>query len=225
MPAGTLYVIATPIGNLEDVTMRSLRILGEVDAVYAEDTRITKKLLVRHGITTPLRRYDEHVADHVHGVIVSLLAEGKNIALASDAGTPGIADPGARLTAYVRNELPRALIVPIPGPSALITALSVAGVSAEQFTFLGYPPHKKGRETFFKNLSLITVRPVVFYESPHRIVRAFIDLVRVYGDDGKIVVARELTKIHEELFVGSIAQAREHFLGKHQKGEFVIIVQ
>lgn len=224
MNVGILYIVATPIGNLEDVTARSLRILREVDVIYAEDTRVTKKLLVRYGIKTPLRRYDEHVANTVHHSIALLLADGKNIALASDAGTPGIADPGARLVAYVRRELPACVIVPIPGPSALVAALSVAGVSAEQFTFLGYPPHKKGRETFFKNLSLLTIRPVVFYESTHRIARAFADLARVCGGDGTVVVARELTKMHEEVCAGTIAEAREHFLGKHQKGEFVIVV-
>lgn len=224
MSAGTLYIVATPIGNLEDVTLRSLRILSEADMVYAEDTRVTKKLLMRHSIDTPLRRYDEHVANRAHSAITSLLADGKNVALASDAGTPGIADPGARLVAYVRRELPQVPVVPIPGPSALITALSVAGVSAEQFTFLGYPPHKKGRETFFKKLSYITVRPAVFYESPHRIARAFADLARVCGNGGSIVIARELTKVYEEVFAGTIAEAREHFLGKRQKGEFVIIV-
>ncbi len=222
--SNTLYIVATPIGNLEDITLRALTLLGKVHVIFAEDTRVTKTLLARYGVTTPLKRYDEHVAERTHADIVSLLKKGNDVALASDAGTPSIADPGARLVAYVRKEAPDTAIVPIPGPSALMAALSVAGVSADQFTFLGYPPHKKGRETFFKNLSLLTVRPIVFYESPHRLAKTFSSLVDMLGANHEIIVAKELTKMHEEIWRGAAAAAAAYFQGKKGQGEFVIII-
>lgn len=222
---GTLYLVATPIGNLKDITLRALETLKAADMVYAEDTRVAKKLLAHYGISTPLRRYDEH--SHARAVveIIRELKEGKILALVADAGTPVIADPGARLVAEVRHAAPDVVVIPLPGPSALTTALSAAGIPAEHFTFLGYPPHKKGRESFFKDLAALSVRPVVLYESPHRIEKTLDALARVLGADREIFIARELTKIHEELWRGNVTDARAHFGASHARGEFVIIVR
>ena len=220
----TLFIVATPIGNLEDITLRALRILKEVDLVLAEDTRVTKKLFRHYEIKKPLQRYDEHVAERMHIRITEQLREGKSIALVSDAGTPGISDPGSRLVAYVREHAPEVSIVPIPGPSALIAALSVAGVSTNEFTFLGYPPHKKGRKTFFESVRDIVVRPVVLYESPHRLQKTLAGITEAMGEDAKLVVAKELTKIHEEIWRGTAKEATNYFQKEKGKGEFVILV-
>ncbi|OGZ43178.1 MAG: 16S rRNA (cytidine(1402)-2'-O)-methyltransferase [Candidatus Ryanbacteria bacterium RIFCSPHIGHO2_02_FULL_45_17b] len=220
----TLFIIATPIGNLEDITLRALRVLKEVDLVLAEDTRVTQKLLRRYEIKKPVERYDEHIAEHIHARIAEDLRQGKSIALVSDAGTPGISDPGARLVAYVREHVPDVSLVPIPGPSALITALSVAGVSADSFTFLGYPPHKKGRKTFFQNVRDIKVRPVVVYESPHRLQKTFTGVAETIGEDTNLIVVKELTKIYEEIWHGSVKEATSYFQKEKGKGEFVVII-
>ncbi|PJE64635.1 MAG: 16S rRNA (cytidine(1402)-2'-O)-methyltransferase [Candidatus Ryanbacteria bacterium CG10_big_fil_rev_8_21_14_0_10_43_42] len=221
---GILYIVATPIGNLEDITLRALRILKEADNVYAEDTRVTKKLLAHYDIKTFVKRYDEHVADRMHNAIGQVLKEGQTIALVSDAGTPGISDPGARLVAYLHNHMPDVVVVPIPGPSALVTALSIAGVSGDQFTFLGYPPHKKGRKTFFEKIPIIETRPVVLYESPHRVERTLAALSENLGNGHHIVIARELTKMYEDIYRGTIERAQVYITGERKKGEFVIIV-
>jgi len=220
----TLFIIATPIGNLEDITFRALRVLKEVDTIYAEDTRVTQKLLRHYEIKKPVQRYDEHVAQRMHARIAEDLEQGKSIALVSDAGTPGISDPGARLVAYIREHVPEVSIVPIPGPSALVTAWSVAGVSADSFTFLGYPPHKKGRKTFFGSVRDIGIRPVVLYESPHRLQKTFAGILETMGEDATLVVAKELTKIYEEIWRGSVVDAAKYFSKEKGKGEFVIII-
>ncbi|TSA44313.1 16S rRNA (cytidine(1402)-2'-O)-methyltransferase [bacterium] len=221
--AGKLYIVATPIGNLKDITLRAIETLKEADLILAEDTREAKKLLNRFEISKPIWRYDEYATAGSYGKIKEMLTEGKNIALVTDAGTPSIADPGSKLTAFIQKELPEAKIIPIPGPSALITALSAAGVNADQFTFLGYPPHKKGRQTFFRELKEIKIRPIVLYESPHRVEKAFKSLEENFGE-AKITVARELTKIHEEIWHGTAKNASAHFQGEKKKGEFVIIL-
>jgi len=222
---GILYIVATPIGNLEDITLRALRVLKEVDVIFAEDTRVTKKILQYYGISKQVLRYDEHVAARAHGSIAKLLGNGTSIALVSDAGTPAIADPGSRLIAYVCEQMPEVRIVPIPGPSALVTALSASGISADAFTFLGYPPHKKGRKTFFEGLRGITIRPLVLYESPHRLQRTLLSLASALGKDTPLVIAKELTKIHEELWRGTCTEAMRYFVDKKGKGEFVLIVE
>ncbi|MFH1192798.1 MAG: 16S rRNA (cytidine(1402)-2'-O)-methyltransferase [Candidatus Jorgensenbacteria bacterium] len=221
---GTLYIVATPIGNLKDITLRALEVLKTVDVIFAEDTRVTKKLLAHYGVATRVERYDEHSHARVAPQVAELLRAGKSVALVTDAGTPGIADPGARLIGFVRAELPTAQIVPIPGPSALAAALSAAGIPAEHFTFAGYPPQKKGRQTFFLGLRHATLRPIVLYESPHRIARTFGELGQVFGMDAELVVGRELTKIYEEFFRGDIKTALAYFTGERSKGEFVIII-
>ncbi|MFH0806532.1 MAG: ribosomal RNA small subunit methyltransferase I, partial [Candidatus Brennerbacteria bacterium] len=183
------------------------------------------KLFSHYAITVPLRRYDEHSHARMQGEIKTALASGKTVALVTDAGTPGIADPGTRLVAAVREALPEVAIVPVPGPSALITALSAAGMPAEHFTFLGYPPAKKGRETFFKELAVLSVRPVVLYESPHRVEKTLANLEKTLGGAHEILVARELTKMYEEIWNGSVGEALAHFTGDHLRGEFVIIIR
>jgi len=220
---GNFYIVATPIGNLKDITLRAIETLKNADLILAEDTRVTKRLLDHYEIRKPVWRYDEYAKGSAYAKISNLMAKGSNIALVTDAGTPTIADPGSKLTAFIRKELPEAKIIPIPGSSAIITALSAAGVNADQFTFLGYPPHKKGRQTFFRELKEIEVRPVVFYESPHRVEKTFKSLEENFGD-AELVVARELTKIHEEIWHGTAKAASAHFQGEKKKGEFVVII-
>ena len=218
MERGILYIVATPIGNLEDMTLRALRILKEVDVVFAEDTRVTKKLLSHYDIHTSVERLDAKVEGTKGSEVIRLLEEGKNAALVSDAGTPGISDPGSRLVRTVRDVGLR--VETIPGPSALTAALSIAGVPADEFIFLGFPPHKKGRETFFKRV-LSEERTVVFYESTHRILKALESL----GNES-VIVLRELTKIYEEVLEGTAQQILEILktTPEKQKGEFVVIV-
>jgi 16S rRNA (cytidine1402-2'-O)-methyltransferase len=227
----TLFIVGTPIGNLEDITLRALRVLKEVDLVLCEDTRVTRRLLVKYDITTPTMSY--HAQSKLAKVdkILSLLEDGKNLALVSDAGTPCISDPGVLLVSQileskVKGQLSNVDIVPIPGPSALITALSVAGVSVAEFTFLGFLPHKKGRETLFKEIAEST-RVMAFYESPHRIEKALESLEKFCGIERKIIVARELTKIYEEFASGTVGEVREHFTKNldRLRGEFVVIVE
>jgi 16S rRNA (cytidine1402-2'-O)-methyltransferase len=221
---GNLYIIATPIGNLKDITLRALETLKSADLILAEDTRMAKRLLDHYEIKKPVWRYDEYARGDFYVKVKNLIAKGSNVALVTDAGTPAIADPGSKLTAFVKKELPEAKVIPIPGPSALITALSAAGVNADKFTFLGYPPHKKGRQTFFRELNDIKIRPIVFYESPHRVEKAFKSLEESFGSDAKVIVGRELTKIHEEIWHGNAKEAQEYFKGEKKKGEFVVIL-
>lgn len=222
----TLFVVGTPIGNLEDITLRALRVLKEVDLVLCEDTRVTKRLLSKYEIETPTMSY--HAQSKLAKVdkILALLEEGKNLALVSDAGTPCISDPGSLLLSQVREKFCDAVtIVPIPGPSALVTALSAAGISVAEFTFLGFLPHKKGRETLFKEIAE-SKRVMAFYESPHRIEKALESLEKFCGAGREVVVARELTKIYEEFVRGTTNEIREHFTKNPDRirGEFVVIV-
>ena len=221
-----LYVVATPIENLEDITLRALRILKEVDVVLCEDTRVTKKLLQHYDIDTPLLSYHAHSGVAKYEKVLSLLDEGGVLALVSDAGTPTISDPGARLVEEVRGHFGEEVsIEAVPGPSAVTTALSVAGVHADTFTFMGFPPHKKGRETFFKTLSTYS-HTVVFYESPHRIIKALTALCECVLSEKKVTVVREITKMYEEVVTGTSQEVCGYF-EKHTdkvKGEFVVIV-
>lgn len=223
---GRLSVIATPIGNLEDITLRALRVLKEVDYVLCEDTRVTGKLLSHYEIKAKLKRYDAHASEHVHESILNDLKEGKHIALVSDAGTPGVSDPGVFLVARVRKEVPETRIDAIPGASALTTAFSIAGIAGNSFTFLGFVPQKKGRETFFKSLTSFEV-PVIFYESPHRIMKTLESLKKYLGEDNRtITIARELTKMHEEVVQGSPEEVLTYFIEHpdHVRGEFVVLI-
>lgn len=223
----TLYIIATPIGNLEDITLRALRVLGEVDMVLCEDTRVTKKLLNRYEIDVPTMSYHSHSKLSKVEKIFALLEEGKDLALVSDAGTPTISDPGVLLVSQIKEKFGEDVkIVPLPGSSAVVTALSASGLSSSDFLFLGFLPHKKGRETLFKEISE-TKRTVVFYESPHRILKALNSLKEHLGSERKVVIARELTKIHEQVISGTSEELITYFTENSDKvrGEFVVIVE
>lgn len=219
---GILYVVATPIGNMEDITLRALRILSEVDYVLCEDTRVTGKLLAHHGIKVKLKRYDAHASDAVHEAVLADLAAGQQIALVSDAGTPGVSDPGVLLVGQARAQGAR--IDAVPGASALTAALSIAGVTGNQFTFLGFVPHKKGRQTFFNTITEYE-HPVVFFESTHRIIKT-LEALQNLSINRKVLLGRELTKLHEEMLCGSAAELLELLTEQpvKQKGEFVVIV-
>jgi len=219
---GTLYIVATPIGNLEDITLRALRIFREVDYVLCEDTRTTGNLLKHHGVKAKTKRYDAHASVAVHEAIVADLLAGQSVALVSDAGTPGVSDPGVMLVRQARAAGIRTDA--IPGASSITAAISIAGVSGNQFSFLGFVPSKKGRETFFADLELYD-HPVVFLEATHRIVKTLESLTNSYPT-ATVYMGRELTKMHEEMLVGTPAAILE-ILTKNtvkQKGEFVLIL-
>jgi len=219
---GTLYVVATPIGNLEDITYRAVRVLDEVDLVAAEDTRHSRKLFARYGLHKPLVSYHDHNEQQRQEELIRRLQDGATIALISDAGTPCIADPGYRLIAACRRAGIK--VVPIPGPSALITALSAAGVSTERFVFEGYLPQRaKARADLLRQL-LGEPRTLIFYEAPHRLAATLADMVAIMGSDRQLVVARELTKLHEEFFRGTIAEALSRFEREPVRGELVMVI-
>lgn len=222
---GTLFVIGTPIGNLEDVTMRALRILAECDVIFCEDTRITKRLLEKYGITTRTTSLNARTEHTKVGSVVGALTEGKKVGLVTDAGTPGISDPGSIVVAKVRERLPEARIEAIPGPSALTTALSIAGMPIADFVFLGFLPHKKGRQTLFKEIA-DSERAMIFYESPHRIMKTLASLAEVLDEKRTVAIARELTKIYEEIVRGNAQEVLAYFetQKEKQKGEFVVMV-
>jgi 16S rRNA (cytidine1402-2'-O)-methyltransferase len=232
------YIVATPIGNLGDITLRAIETLKNADLILCEDTRETKKILNKYNINKPTMSY--HARSKLAKVdkIFELLEEGKNLALVSDAGTPGISDPGALLVSQIKekfNDLTLALplvrgglggveVIPIPGPTALITALSASGLPTHEFTFLGFLPHKKGRETLFKEIR-DAKKTMVFYESPHRILKTLEMLVK-FCPNKKVCVARELTKIYEEFKNGNPAEVLEYFKQNpdKQRGEFTVII-
>jgi 16S rRNA (cytidine1402-2'-O)-methyltransferase len=226
----TIYIVATPIGNLEDVTLRAVRILKEVDLILCEDTRVTKRLLERYEIATPKESINARTEDRKRGRVEELLNEGKNLALVSDAGTPTISDPGALLVSHIREKCKEVQIVPVPGASALTAALSVAGVKASNFLFLGFLPHKRGRETLYTEI-VASKRTFVLYESPHRILKTLNRLRELFSEAGietkrKIVVCRELTKIYEEVISGTVSEVCVHFQEYSSiKGEIVVIIE
>ncbi|ADH85908.1 16S rRNA (cytidine(1402)-2'-O)-methyltransferase [Desulfurivibrio alkaliphilus] len=219
---GTLYVVATPIGNLEDITLRALRVLGEVDLIAAEDTRRTRKLLNHFALKTPcLSYYRENEARRGEEIMAKLLS-GQMVALVSDAGTPGIADPGARLVNRVREAgLP---VVPLPGASALAAFLSVAGQTGASHLFLGFLPGRSGERRKLLQSLATEPHPLVFYESPHRLLKSLADVLAVLGER-RVVLARELTKIHEEVLVGELGALLARLQKRPAiKGEFVVLL-
>lgn len=222
---GTLYIVPTPIGNLEDITLRALRILKEVDLVLCEDTSVTQKLFKHYDLETKTSVFYAQTGLKNIEHILELLEAGKQIALVSDAGTPTISDPGVLLVDRVRNELPDVHVIALPGASALTTALSLSGISSATFTFYGFLPHKKGRETIFKDIAE-SDRTSVFYESVHRIEKTLESLEATLSSDRKVAIARELTKVHEELVRGTASEVRAFFIANtdHIRGEFVVIV-
>lgn len=218
---GKLYIVATPIGNLEDITLRALRVLKEVDIIAAEDTRVTRKLLSHYDIHTEMIAYHQHSKGRRSEEIVEMLAEGRNVALVSDAGTPGISDPGHELIGLcIARGIP---IESLPGPTAMIPAVVVSGLSTSHFTFDGFPPRKDSdRRAFFRSLQAET-RTIVLYESPLRLGKTLQAILKELGDR-RIAVVREVTKLFEEVFRGSVSEAIEHFSGK-VKGEIVLVVE
>lgn len=222
---GTLSIVATPIGNLGDITLRALDTLKNADAIACEDTRVTSKLLAKYDIRKPLLIFHARSGKLAGERILEQLAEGKRVALVTDAGTPGISDPGTALVALARERLRDVRIEAIPGPSALAAALSIAGVPTDEFLFLGFLPHKKGRQTLFKEIGE-EERTVVFYESPHRIEKALESLAGVLPEGRRVTVARELTKLHESLVQGTVEEVAAHFASHpgEVRGEFVVIV-
>jgi len=224
-----LSIVATPIGNLEDITLRALRILREADFILCEDTRVTKKLLNVYKINTPTISYHQHSGRFKIDKIIELLRADKKIALVADAGTPGISDPGSFLVSSVRQELKGEVIIEcIPGPSALTAALSLVGQGFDRFLFLGFLPHKKGRQTLIKEI-VNSSYPVVLYESKHRLIKLLTELETFSALNRKsqrIFLAKELTKIHETLYEGLASELRKKLQSKegNLKGEFVVLI-
>ena len=224
----TFYVIATPIGNLEDISFRAIRTLTEVDIVLCEDTRVTKRLFAKYNISTLMLSYHAQSKGVKIDLILNKIKENKNIALVTDAGTPGISDPGSLLISKIREEFKDKIkskelkIEAIPGPSALTSALSIAGIPADEFVFLGFLPHKKGRETLFREIAE-SPRTIVFYESTHRILKT---LESLKGVRKKVTLIREITKIYEEVIQGFAIEILDILNDnkKKRKGEFVVIV-
>lgn len=228
----TFYIIATPIGNMEDITLRGIRILSEVDIVLCEDTRVTKRIFEKYNINTPMISYHAQSGEAKIEIIFEKVQEGKNIALVTDAGTPGISDPGSMLISQLREKFSDNIkkgelkIVSVPGPSALTSAISIAGVPTHEFIFLGFMPHKKGRETIFNEIKE-SERTIIFYESPHRLMKTLESLkTHLSGLNKKVTIVREITKIYEEVIQGSADEVFDIVSSddNKQRGEFVILV-
>jgi 16S rRNA (cytidine1402-2'-O)-methyltransferase len=218
---GTLFLVATPIGNLEDVSLRALRILREADLIAAEDTRQTRKLLDRHAIKRPLVSYHEHSQEVRSAEILETLKQG-DVALVSDAGTPGLSDPGYEL---VRSAIAAGFTVsPIPGPSALVTALVASGLPTDEFVFVGYLPRRSADR--LRLLASISgeKRTLIAFEAPHRLRRSLDDMVTIFGEARRAAVCRELTKIHEEILRDTLGGIRAHFIRVAPRGEFTLVV-
>jgi 16S rRNA (cytidine1402-2'-O)-methyltransferase len=236
----SIYIVATPIGNLKDITLRSLEILKKVDLILCEDTRTSKKLLASYGIKTPVMSYHQHSQLNKIEFILNALKQGKNLALVSDAGTPGISDPGNELIdKIIKEDTTRIVkISPIPGVSALSAAASICGFPMDRFTFMGFPPAKKKRQKFFEQIA-VSKYPVIFYESPYRILKTLEQLGTVINDNSKennpdssysqaftqIVVCRELTKKFETIYRGDINEVIKELKQKKPKGEFAVVVR
>lgn len=224
-----LYIVSTPIGNLGDITFRAIDILKNVDFILCEDTRRTQKLLNHYNIKTPTISYHQHSKIKKVEYIINLLKQSKNLALVSDAGTPGISDPGNKLINLVLQRCSRTKIVPIPGPSALIAAASIADFPMNRFIFLGFLPHKKKRKKILQQIIQLKY-PVIFYESPYRILKTLQDLLTILNKSGdkipitRLVVCRELTKKFESIYRGTIEEVINQLKHNKIKGEFVVIV-
>lgn len=221
--AGTLYVVSTPIGNLEDITLRALRVIKEASLIAAEDTRVTRKLLARYSVSTPLTSYHEHNEREKAPGLVNRLKEGQDIALTTDAGTPGVSDPGYRL---IRLAIENSInVVSIPGPSALVSALSVSGLPADSFAFLGFVPHGEAkRRAFFSRLKHLEPETYVLYESPKRIKETLASVLDVLGDI-EAAVAREMTKLHEEVIRGKVSGVLSLIKERDMKGEITLVLR
>ena len=221
MKYGALYIVSTPIGNLEDMTLRAIRVLKEADVIAAEDTRHTQKLLTKYDIHTQLTSYHDHNKEEKAPVLVARLLEGKDVALVSDAGTPGISDPGYFLINLAVDQ--KVSVVPVPGATAAIAALSISGLPTDSFVFEGFLPSKHTARVKHLEALKDEKRTLVFYEAPHRIIATVEDLLKVLGDR-KAVVTRELTKMHEEAIRGSLSEVLSRLHSGSIKGEFTIIL-
>ena len=221
---GTLFIVATPIGNLDDITFRAFEVLKSVDFVLAEDTRHSKKLLSHLDISKPIRAFHEHNEREKTKAIISEIYSGKSIALISDAGTPLISDPGYFLVAQAKKEGLK--VVPIPGPTALITALSASGLASDSFTFLGFLPSKQTARVKLLIGLVGRTETIIFYESPKRVLATLTDMQTIFGDSREVCLAKELTKAFETIHTGSIPNLIKYLTidQNHQKGEFVILI-
>ena len=217
-----LYIVPTPIGNLDDITIRAVQVLKKVDLILCEDTRRSKKLLNHLGIRSQLRSHHKFNEHSEVEYIVKKIKEDRNVAVISDAGTPGISDPGFLIVrTCLENEIE---VECLPGPTALIPALMVSGISSDKFIFEGFLPIKKGRKTKLSMLAL-EKRTMIFYESPHKLLRTLLDFENSFGPKRKISVSRELTKLYEETIRGTAEEMREIYKNKKPKGEYVIVVE
>jgi 16S rRNA (cytidine1402-2'-O)-methyltransferase len=220
--SGTLSIVATPIGNLKDITFRAMETLKTVDLIACEDTRHTKKLLLHYGITTPTTSYFEHNKIKKGEYLIGLLKEGKNVALVSDSGTPGISDPGYNIiNLAIKNNV--ALTV-IPGPCAFIVALVQSGMPTDSFVFEGFLPNKSGKRRNYLKLLKDEKRTMIFYESPHRLLKTLADIQDILGDRD-IVISRELTKVFEETLRMKVSSVIQHFTKNPARGEFILILR
>lgn len=222
MSSGVLYIVGTPIGNRQDITLRALSTLKQVDRIACEDTRVTQKLLALFEIKKPLLSFHQHSGKLRFDQIISVLAAGENIALVTDAGTPGISDPGNLLVELAIQK--GIAVIPIPGVSALTALASVAGIDLTHFAFWGFPPHKKGREKFFKEILTLDF-PVIYFESPHRVIKN-LELLEKFDAGKNIILGREITKMFEEIVRGKVGEVLQYFKKNKDKikGEFAIII-
>ncbi len=221
MPTGKIYIVATPIGNLGDITLRALETLKSVDVILCEDTRVTKNLLEHYDIHKTLSSYHQHTDTKKMKEIISWLEDGKNLALVTDAGTPGISDPGGILISQIVNFSQTVEIIPIPGASAMISALSISGFSTDKFVFMGFPPHKNKRQKYFKEVASAEC-VVVFYESGHRIKKCLGELKEYLDPKRKLIICRELTKKFETVYRGTIEEVSA--IMQDERGEFVVVI-
>lgn len=223
----TLYIVGTPIGNLGDITIRAIDILKSVDLILCEDARVSGVLLGHFGIKTNVLSYHQHSKLKRVEYIAQLLREGKDLALVSDAGTPGISDPGNKLIEQLNNwPIEQLKIVPIPGPSAITAAASISGLPMDRFLFLGFPPAKKKRKKFFEE-AVSSKYPVIFYESTHRIIKTLTELRSCLGESDftEIVICRELTKKFETIYRGTIGKVLEQLEAGESRGEFTVVLE
>ncbi len=217
-----LYIVATPIGNLDDITLRALQVLRSADLVLAEDTRTARKIGIRHGFEMRLVSFTEHSFQKKAEWIIGLLKEGKNLALVSESGTPTISDPGARLVSEC--QIQGIKVIPIPGPSAVIAAASVSGLATDSFYFEGFLPRKKNQRVKVLNLLKREAKTLIFFESPYRVQESLKDMLDVFGER-KITICREMTKVYEEVISSALENILGKFTGKIPKGEFTIVVE
>lgn len=216
-----LYLVPTPLGNLDDMSYRAVKVLKEVNYILAEDKRFSGKLLMHYGIETPMLAHHQHNEHQAINGVLKLLAEGQTLALITDAGTPGISDPGFLIVREcIKNNIP---VECLPGAVALIPALVISGLPCDRFVFEGFLPQKKGRQTRLLSLQQET-RTMVFYEAPHRLLKSLSQFEEIFGSDRLCSISRELTKMFEETFRGTLASAILHFTAHPPKGEFVIVI-